>query len=161
MALPLMESICNARKLPDDEQVLIGRAEMLSTEDRLLIEAVLVRGLTIVAVSRMMNISARKAGNRLKRLTARLASREFLDAARALPYLSHNDAALARLRFCAGLSERQLAKKFEQSVHTIRRRLDSVKAQIAIISRLGQELKKYGNLSMLSKASYRFAATNR
>ncbi len=139
MALSLRENICNARRLPQDQQLLIGRVELLLLEDRLLIEAVLIHGLTVVTVSRMMGISSRRLANRVRRLSRRLTSREFLNAARALYYLPPRDAALARLRFCAGLSERKLAQKFELSVHIVRRRLDRIRAQIAIINRVRRQ----------------------
>ena len=139
MALSLRENICNARRLPQDHQLLVGRAELLVLEDRLLMEAVLVHGLTLVTVSRMMGMSPRRVANRVKRLSRRLTSREFLNAARALHYLSEQEAALARLRFCAGLSERKLAQKFGLSVHIVRRRLDRIRAQIAIINRVGRQ----------------------
>jgi len=136
MALTLRENICNARKLPQDEQLLIGRAELLCPEDRELIEAVLVRGQTVVSVAAMMGLSPRTVGNRVRRLAARLSSRRFLEAARALRMLPRQDAALARLRFCAGLSERKLAQKFGLSPHHIRRRVDAISAQIAVINRM-------------------------
>jgi len=136
MALTLRENICSARKLPQDQQVLIGRAELLTPEDRELVEAVLVRGQTVVSVANMMGLSPRTVGNRMRKLAARLTSRKFLDAARALRMLPRDDAVLARLRFCAGLSERKLAEKFGVSPHHIRRRIDAISAQIAIIRRM-------------------------
>jgi len=122
--------------LPKDVDILVARAELLQPRDRDLIEAVFVRGQTVVSVARMMGLSPRKVSNRVKRLAARLASRKFLDAARALPYLPCDEAALASLRFCAGLSERKLAEKFGVSPHIIRRRLDRIGAQIGMIRRM-------------------------
>ena len=143
MALSFRENIFIERRLPRDQQLLSGRAELLSPGDRELVEAVLIRGQTFVSVSRMMGISPRKAGNRVRRLAALLASRQFLETARALRYLPREDARLARLRFCAGLSERKLAGKLQVSTHAIRRRLDRIRAQIAIVSRLDQERRRH------------------
>ena len=136
MALTLRENICSASRLPRDTDVLIARADLLASEDRELVAAVMVRGQTAVSVSRMMGVSPRKVTNRIKRLAARLTSRRFLDAARALPYLPPEDAKLASLRFCAGLSERKLAEKLGSSPHYVRRHLDRITAQIAMIRRI-------------------------
>jgi DNA-directed RNA polymerase specialized sigma24 family protein len=122
----------------------MARAELLSAEDRELMEAVMVRGQTMRSVARMKGTSERSVGNRVRRLSERLASRAFLDAARALAYLPREDAMLASLRFCAGLSERKLAEILGASSHVVRRRLDRIGAQIAMIHRIQQAEKKFG-----------------
>ncbi len=137
MALTLRENICSARKLPKDQDVLMGRAELLCSDDRELLEAIMIRGQTVGSVSHMMGMSPRRVANRVRKLSARLSSRRFLDAARALRYLSRSDATVARLRFCEGLSERQLSQKLGLSPHAVRRRVDQLSAQIAAIRRLG------------------------
>ena len=136
MALTLRENICNARRLPRDHDLLIARAELLSAKDRGLIEAIFLRGQTVVSVAHMMGINPRKVSNRLRRLSEHLASRRFLDAARALRYLRGREATLARLRFCAGMTERRLAEKFGVSPHVIRRRLDRIGAKIALVRQM-------------------------
>lgn len=149
MALSLRENICASWRLPSDYAILAGRAELLSPRDRELIEAVLIHGLTASSLSRMTGSSARVVANRVKRLSAHLTSRSFLDAARALPYLPPAEAELARLHFCQGLSLRAVASRLAASVHQrppgvrvscheLRRRLDRLAAQIAMIRRISR-----------------------
>jgi len=122
--------------LPRNEEVLMGRASLLSPADRDLIEAVFVRYQGTRSVARLMGVTTRTVRRRAYRLARRLASRRFLAAARALPYLESDDAVLARMRFCAAVPCRVLCGRYDLSAHALRRRLDRVSAQIATISRL-------------------------
>ena len=146
MALTLRENICNARKLPSDPSVLAGRAQLLGREDCELVEAVLLRGQTVVSTAGLMGLSPRTVGNRVRKLAGRMSSRKFLDAARALRYLPGKEAALARLRFCVGLSERKLADKLGVSAHAVRRRLDRISAEIGMIRRMQKTWRGRGAL---------------
>ena len=148
MAVRLNESICEGRKPPKDVDLLIARAELLAREDRELVGAVLARGQSMVSIARMTGMSARSISNRMRRITGRLTSREFLDAARALPYLSREDATLASLRFCEGLSTRKMAGRLRMSAHVLRRRLDRIGAQIEIIRRMQRGGGPHGSGSM-------------
>ena len=136
MALSLRESIVSARRLPRDAAVLAGRAELLAPEDRELVQAIVVNGQTATSVAAIAGLSARTVINRVKKLAARMASRTFLDAARAMPYLDQADAGLAALKFCSGLSDRKIAERTGLSAHAVRRRLDKIGAQIAMINRI-------------------------
>lgn len=136
MALSLRENICRAGRLPRDEQVLMGRAALLEERDRALIEAIFVRGQRTRAVGRLMGLSTRQVRSRARRLARLLTSRAFLEAARALPYLPREDVSLARLRFCAGLSQRDLSERLGISQHAVRTRLERLAGQIATISRI-------------------------
>lgn len=136
MALRLRESICQSQKLPRESDVLIHRAELLAPEDRALVEAILVRGQTAESVSRLTGQSSRTICNRIRKIARRLASRKFIYAARALPYLSDEDAILARRHFCAGVSLRRLACEMDSSEYAIRRKLNQLAAQIDLIRRL-------------------------
>jgi len=122
-----------ARRLPKDSAVLMARAELLAPGDKELMEAILLRGQTVASVARMTGMSVRAVSNRAKRLAARMTSRRFLDAARALPYLDDEDAKLASMKFCAGMSDRGLAEKTGLSQHVVRRRLDRIAAKISMI----------------------------
>ncbi len=135
MHLTLRESICIATKLPRNDAILMGRAELLAPKDRDLVEAVLIRGQSTRSVARMMGVSSRAVRSRVCRLGRRLTSRKFLSAARSLSYLSPADADLATLYFCQGLSHRQLSSRMGLSIHLLRRRLDGIAAQIAVISK--------------------------
>lgn len=139
MGMPLRESVLEARRLPRNDDLLMARATLLSGDDRELIEAVFIRGQTTRSLSRMMGVEMRPLRNRVRRLAKRLASRKFLDVARSLPYLSCPDAQLARLRFCEGRKLRQLRGHFNVSDHTLRRWLDHVSAQVAVIRRMSKQ----------------------
>ncbi len=134
MHLTLRESICVATELPRNDTILMGRAELLSPEDRDLVDAVLIRGQSTRSVAGMMGGSARAVRRRVSRLGRRLTSRKFLSAARSLSYLSPDDADLAKLYYCQGLSHRQLVTRLGLSIHVLRRRLDRITAQIAVIT---------------------------
>ena len=146
MALSLKENIARVRKLPRDSAVLMARAELLAPGDKDLMEAILLRGQTVASVARMMGVTARAVSNRAKRLAARMTSRRFLDAARALPYLDDEDAKLASMKFCGGMSERSLAEKTGLSPHVVRRRLDRITAKITMIRNIQQASGQTGRL---------------
>jgi len=161
MALTLKESIARTRTLPQDSAVFAARAELLSPEDRELIQAVFVRGQTARSLAVMAGLSSRAISNRVKRLADRMASREFINAARALPYLEPSDATLASLRFCAGLSERKLADKTGLSPYTIRRRLDRISAQIAMINRIRRTAGRLGGHGPVEELHRTFSSAAR
>ena len=138
MPISLRESICESRGLPRNDAILMGRAELLSGQDRDLVEAVLVHGQSTSAVGRMTGLSARVVRRRLHRICNRLTSRSFLDVARALPYLSEADAELAQARFCRGATHMELCREFGLTWHALRRRLDKISAQIQMIHQLSR-----------------------
>jgi len=124
----------------------MGRAALLAREDRDLIEAVFVRRQTARSLGRLMGLSPKVIRRRIRRLSRRLASRRFLDAARALPYLAPDEEKLARLHLCQGLTQRQLGLHLGLSTHVLRRRLDRISAQIETIRRVRRpELLKHVN----------------
>lgn len=136
MQLSLRESICRHRELPDDQEILTGRIELLAPADRELLEAVLIRGQSATSLARIMGVRPRTLRDRVRRLSRRVASRRFLDAARAMSYLPDEDAELARLYYCQGLSQRALAERLGVTSHSLRRRLDRIAAEIATIRRM-------------------------
>jgi len=115
--------------------VLLARAELLGRDDRELIEAVWMRGQSIRSLARLMGVTRHTLRRRLQRLCRHLASRRFLDAARALRHLTPDDADLARRRFCHRQPLRRLALDLGISEHGLRRRLDRISAQIALLAR--------------------------
>ncbi len=136
MRLTLKESICRTRQFPSDDSILLGRAELLGEDERDLIEAVFVRSQSSGSLARMMGVTESTIHRRVHRLCRRMTSNTFLDAARALPYLSQQDAILAKMRYCQGLSQRQLCRRLGLSYHALRRRLDQVGTRIDTIRRL-------------------------
>ena len=136
MTLSLRESVLSSGRLPRNDDVVLSRAELLAPVDQDLIEAVLIRGQSTRSLARLMGMTPRGVRDRVNRLTRRMGSRKFIDAARALPYLSREDAEIATLRFCQGYRLRGLREKFETTEHAIRRRLDRVDAEIRAINRM-------------------------
>jgi len=139
MGMPLRESVLQARRLPRNDHLLMARATLLSRDDRELIEAVFIRGQTTRSLSHMIGVEMRPLRDRVRRLAKRLASRKFVDVARSLPYLSSPDAQLARLRFCEGRKLCELRGRFNVTDHTLRRWLDHVSAQVAVIRRMSKQ----------------------
>ncbi len=138
MAILLKESICRVDGLPDDQRVIAGRAELLKPEDRDLVEAVLMRGVSLVGVARITGLTPGCVRRRFHRLVRHLGSKSFLSAARALSYLSEEDASLARMRFCRGASLRQMCRELDLTIHEVRRRVENVSAKIAMVHRVQQ-----------------------
>jgi len=132
MGISLRESIARVRRLPRNDTILMGRAELLCQRDRDLLEAVLIRGQSAEAIARLMGVSSRSVRRRVHRLGKRLCSRRFLSAARAMPYMARADAALVRMYFCEGVTHRRISRQLGASVYAVRRRLDRLEAQIAV-----------------------------
>lgn len=136
MPVLLKESVCQGGRLPDDQRVIAGRAELLAPEDRELVEAVLMRGVSLIGVARITGVSPGCVRRRFHRLVRHLVSKEFLSAARALSYLSEEDASLARIRFCRGATLRQMCRELGLTIHEVRRRVENVGAKIAMVHRV-------------------------
>jgi DNA-binding CsgD family transcriptional regulator len=139
MALPLRDGTCLAKEMPLVDDRVLGRAELLAEGDRELIEAVLVRGQSAASVARMMKARPRTVQSKVRRLTRRLTSRPFIEAARALPFLSPRDAVLARMRYCQGATCKSLCQGMKLTLHQVRRNLDRIAAQVETISRISRE----------------------
>jgi hypothetical protein len=133
MPVSLRDSIAQKEDLPRTDVVLMGRAELLAPADRDLLEAVLIRSQPVSALGRIMDVDARLLRLRIHRLGRRLASRRFLDAARALPYLDAEAARLARLHFCQKVSIIDLAAQEGLSRYTMRRHIERIAAQIQAV----------------------------
>jgi DNA-directed RNA polymerase specialized sigma24 family protein len=136
MTVSLQDNYFHSRELPQNDSVLMGRADLLKLEDRDLLEAVVIRGQSAVSVARMMKIKPRAVHRRIRRLCRMVSSHAFLDAARALPYLEEPDTNLVRMRFCQGATYQDLCRHFNLSWHHVRRRLDRLAAQIETIRRI-------------------------
>jgi len=139
MSIQLRENILSARKLPQTDTVLMGRADFLSPADRDLIEAVMIRCQPTESLGRMLKVRPRVIRKRVHRLGRRLASRKFLDAVRALPYLSDENAELAKLYYCQSKPQRTLCEELSLTTHGLRRRLDRLSAEIATITRIRRQ----------------------
>lgn len=138
MQLTLREAIARDHRLPQSEEILMGRAELLAPEERDLIEAIMIREMSTRAVGRLKGVKAREVRNRVCRIARRLRSRQFLDAARAIPYLTPHDALLAKLRFCQAMSIRDISRELGIGYHVLRRQLDKVSGRIEVVKLLSR-----------------------
>ncbi len=136
MPLQLKENLYRSRQLPRNDAVIMGRAELLDPEDRDLLEAVLMRGQKVSCLARMLGVTPRSLRSRLHRIACRLTSKVFLNAGRALPYLPDDDRKIARMKFCEGVSVRQISSRLGVTEHALRRRMDRINAQIETILRI-------------------------
>jgi hypothetical protein len=135
MTARIKEHLCDARRLPRSDAIIMGRAELLDTKDRDLIHAVFLHGQPVSAVARMMGLSPRAVRGRLHRLSRRLTSQRFLQAARAIDHLDPEDAHIAKRWFCQRATQKQIARELGLTRHALRRRLDRIWAQIALLAR--------------------------
>lgn len=139
MVLPLYESICKARKLPDDEQVLCGRIALLLPAEQDLVRAILIHRQTYEAVGRLTGLGPNAVRGRYSRILRRMSSKGFLQAARALPYLAGDSADLAKAFFCQAQTYRQLCQRLNLSYHALRKRLERARVEIQVLDRIGAE----------------------
>ena len=131
MPISLRANLLSRRKLPTSEAALMGRIEMLPDQDRALMEAVLVRGASAEVAARMVGAKSCVIRARVRRLSRRISSYDFVEVVRSLPYLHADDALMARLFYCEGLSQRRIGWRLGLSPHLVRRRLDRVRGQVA------------------------------
>lgn len=135
MSLALRNTVVSSHQLPRNDDILMSRMELLSQSDRLIMDAIFMKNQTTTNLAILMGTTGRVIRHRVHLLSRRIKSRQFLDTARALAYLSQSDATLARMRFCEGLGYRELAKALGITTHQVRRRLDLIRGQIMHISR--------------------------
>ena len=138
MRLSLREDICDANRLGANPEVLTRRTYLLAPGDCDLMEAVLLRGQSAAGLARATGACPRAVLRRVRTLARRMTSRTFMQAARAMQHMSEQDAYMARLHFCQGLSQRELCQRLNLTAHTVRRRLDLVAAQVRVLSTLRQ-----------------------
>lgn len=121
MPMYLKESIARRREVVRDDQIIEGRSALLARKDRDLLRAIWLDGQSAQRVADMAGVPAPRIRRRVLRLIERIGSKEFLAAARSLPSLRGPHAAVARLCFCQGLTERATAERMGESYHHVRR----------------------------------------
>lgn len=137
MPVSFEEYMSSQARLPRDEQVLIGRLELLDDFDRQLVDAVVIRGQPTASLARLMGKSQRIIRDRVLSLMRRVASDDFLAAARSLPYLTGEERRIATRYFCQAATLRQLSQETGMTIHRTRRRIDQLRAKINVISAIG------------------------
>jgi DNA-directed RNA polymerase specialized sigma24 family protein len=131
MIARLRESIAKARKLPKSADLLIARAELLAPRDRALVEAVMLNHQTAEEIGLVAGINPRTIRYRIHKLTKRMSSQRFLDAARLLLYLQPHEAEVVRRYYCQGQSLRLVAADMGMTLHQVRREIDRLHGEMA------------------------------
>ena len=65
---------------------------------------------------------------------------------------------MAKLKFCAGVSERKIADKTSMSPHLVRRHLDRIKAQMTLMNRMRRAAMLQGSLGVHKNLAESFAS---
>jgi hypothetical protein len=126
MPLPLQESWAVRKEFVTDPHILIGRCELLRPADRDLVVTLFGRHGSAELLAHLGHCHAQTIRRRYRKLLSRLHSERFLLAARSLPYLSGEQADLARLHICQGLSLRATARRIGLTYHQARKLLGQV-----------------------------------
>jgi len=82
-------------------------------------------------IGMITGINPRTVRYRVHKLTKRLASQKFLDAARLLMYLNPREAELVRRYYCQGQSLRVVADAMGMTLHQVRREVDRLHGEMA------------------------------
>ncbi len=107
---------------------ILQRAEHLHESDRLVIEQVYARGMSITALARLTRTSPRKLQRRMVKLIRRLDSPIFLYVVRNRYHLPDETRRIAELAICRGQSMRRIATVTGMSLHHVRQQLQSLYA---------------------------------
>jgi len=141
LMMSLRESLVKARRLPKSADVLAARCEFLSSEDRNLMEAVVLKHQSSIEIGRLIGVAPRTVRYRVNKLALRMSSQRFVQAVKLLMYLPPRDAELIRLRYMQGESLRHLAACAGVSLHVLRRELDRIEGEMISHSRQLAETK--------------------
>ncbi|HAU36374.1 MAG TPA: hypothetical protein DCX07_01485 [Phycisphaerales bacterium] len=136
MLRSLRENIARTCCLPRNDALLLNRARMLPRDERELVVAFFVHGQSVKSLASLVGRPTGTVRSRLWRLARRLASQKFLDVMRALPYLSPEDAALARMRYGQNLPRRVLCSRLGIKRYALTRRLVNLNAQVQALRRV-------------------------
>ena len=142
MALSLKESIARRHKTISDDQIIVGRSELLAPPDRVLVRAVWIDNQPTRQVASLAGVTPSCVRQRIRRIVKHMHSEDFLAAARLLPELTGRHALVARLHFCQGLSCRAAADKAGIAYHEFRRLVDEVKGIMRL--RRGRDSRRRG-----------------
>ncbi len=134
----LKDNILIRNTLLPTDAAFLGRSQLLDDQDRMLVEAILLRKQSAEAVSRLTGIKAYWIRFRVRQLVRLMTSAPFVRAMRAMPRLTPQDALVAKLRYCQGMSRRELCGRTGLSLYHLRRQLDRIDGLIAR-SRQGRE----------------------
>jgi len=131
MITRLRESVAKTRKFPKSADLMIARAELLSPRDRALVEAVMLKNQSAEEIGQIAGINPRTVRYHIHKLTKRMSSQKFLDAARLMLYLNPREAEVVRRYYCQGQSLRTVAEAMGLTLHQVRREIDRLHGEMA------------------------------
>ncbi len=121
MPLSLRDSIARSRPRIREDAVIEARAGLLLPEDRDLLLAVWTYHQPTRMLAELVGLTPQAVRRRVRLLIKRVHSERFVGAARAMHFLDAQQAEMARLHFCNGLSLRQTARAMRIGYHSARR----------------------------------------
>ena len=139
MAIPLKEAIAKACQRVREDAVVEARAQLLPSTDRDLLLAVWMHHQPTRMIARMCRRSPRAVRRRVRTLIDRLHSERFVGAARAMRFLNPQQAELARLHLCHGLSVRSAGRAMGVGYHRARRLATEVEGVIRGLKAVANE----------------------
>ena len=116
-----------SKKLRDQADEILRRAELLTPQDREFLRLVLDRGVPTSQLARQAGLHRSTLRRRLHKLVRRLTDEQNLALLRAHDILRPTDRKLVVLSFLRGLSTRDAARETGIPYHRARRRLDALK----------------------------------
>jgi len=109
-------------------QFVSDKAGVLAAPDRELLRAIYVVGQDVSDVANLLGVCARVLRRRVKRLLARISTREFALVQREGSRLPPTRRRVATAMFVEGKSLRETAVELKLSLHTVRRHADAIRA---------------------------------
>jgi len=143
MGLTLKESILRERLGVEDDAIVELRSQFLPAAERDLLRAAWIHGLPLAQLARLSGLTLRQVRYRVRLLIARVHSPEFVGTVRLLPVLSVEQAAVARLHVCHGLSVQAVSRQLAAPYFRVRR----VVAELGAVFRSARRLARLTRLA--------------
>ena len=121
MPLPLKESILRGRPGIEDDAIVEARSRFLPLTERDLLRGAWIYGQPVAQLARLSGLTPRQVRYGVRLLIARVHSPGFVGTIRLLPMLNIEQAAVARLHFCHGLSLHTVSRRLTAPYFRVRR----------------------------------------
>ena len=135
MGIKFRDKLLQYQRLTRSDSVLLTRAQLLDDCDRMLVEAIILHGQNGEAVGRMTGLKSYWIRRRTRRLVGLITSATYAHVMKILPRLSPEDAQVAKLRYCQGLSLADIGCRMDLTRYQLGRRLDRIRGRIVAAAR--------------------------